>query len=108
MSTRFLRFRVAIFRFVTGSKTASVKYMITDNYIPLFRVNQWLELKSIRKASTGQEYAKKLVAFFNWLDNYDISFENATNHHIQQFLHYLIFGDMLNEKLLTAESSVSS
>ena len=32
--------------------------MIVDDYIPMFRVNQWLLLKSIRKASTGQEYAR--------------------------------------------------
>jgi len=82
--------------------------MITDNYIPLFRANQWLELKSIRKASTGREYAKKLAVFLNWLDRHGISFENATNNHVWQFLHHLIFGNMLNGKLLTAESSVGS
>lgn len=108
MSGRSLRFCVAKFRFVTKMETVYIKYMIIDNYIPLFRVNQWLELKSIQKASTGREYAKKLVTYLNWLDGYDVSFENATNHHVRQFLHYLVFGDMINEKLLSAEASVSS
>lgn len=103
-----MRFRAVKFRFVTDTKNACVKFMIVDNCIPLFRANQWLELKSIRKASTGQEYAKKLAAYLNWLDKCGISFENATNYHIRQFLHHLIFGNLLSEKLLTAEASVSS
>lgn len=108
MANDLLRFRVAKFRFNTDSGAIVLKYMITNNYIPFFRANQWLELKSIRKVSTGREYAKKLVLFFNWLDNHGISFENATNHHVRQFLHYLIFGDILNGKLLTAEASMGS
>lgn len=102
------RFHVAKFRFITDAGITCVKYMIVDNFIPLFRTNQWLELKSIRKASTGQEYAKKLAVFLNWLDRYGVSFENATNHHIQQFFHHLIFGNLLNEKLLSAQASISS
>jgi site-specific recombinase XerD len=82
--------------------------MITDNYIPCFRVNQWLELKSIRKASTGQEYAKKMTVFLNWLDSNGVSFEDATNRHVRQFLHFLIFGDMQNGKILSLQSTVSS
>jgi len=82
--------------------------MITENYIPHFKANQWLELKSIRKASTGREYAKKLTVFFNWLDNHGASIENATNHHVRQFLHHLIFGDMFDEKLLSTKASVGS
>lgn len=100
------RFRVECFRFKTESGGDIEKYMITDNYIPLFQVNQWLELKSIRKASTGQEYAKKLATFFNWLNNHGISFKKATTRHVRQFLHHLIFGNMLNEQLLSAEVSV--
>ena len=72
MSNRTLRFRAVTFRFVTGSKATCPKYMITDNCIPFFRANQWLELKSIRKASTGREYAKKLATFLNLLDSHSI------------------------------------
>ena len=57
-------FRVVVFRFETDASTNYTRYMITKNYMPFFPGNQWLELKSIRKTSTGQEYAKKLVAFF--------------------------------------------
>lgn len=102
------RFRAVRFRFETDTGTDWERYMITDNYIPCFRVNQWLELKSIRKASTGQEYAKKMTVFLNWLDSNGVSFENATNRHVRQFLHFLIFGDMQDGKILSLQSSASS
>ena len=102
------RFRVVKFRFETDVGTFRERYMIVDNYIPLFRVNQWLEFKSIRKASTGQEYAKKLAVFLNWLDNSEISFEDATNRHVRQFLHTLIFGDLRDCKIKSIQATVSS
>ncbi len=102
------RFRVVKFRFDTDTKITNVKYMIVDNHIPLFRVNQWLELKSIRKASTGREYAKRLVVFLNWLDRQGLSFEAATNYHVQRFLHFLIFGHLQDEKILSVRSTLSS
>lgn len=102
------RFRAVRFRFETDTGTDWERYMITDNYIPCFRVNQWLELKSIRKASTGQEYAKKMTVFLNWLDSNGVSFEDATNRHVRQFLHFLIFGDMQDGKILSLQSTASS
>lgn len=103
-----LRFRVAKFRFVTDNGNTHSKYMIIDNYIPFFKVNQWLELKSTRKASTGREYAKKLAIFLNWLDKQGVSFEAATNYHVQQFLYFLIFGDLQDEKILSVQSALGS
>ena len=82
------RFRAVKFCFETDIGTERERYMIVDNHIPLFRVNQWLELKGIKKASTGQEYAKKMAVFLNWLDSRGASYENATNRHVRQFLHF--------------------
>ena len=108
MKINIQRFRVECFRFKTEIGSDIEKYMITDNYIPLFRINQWLELKSIRRTSTGREYAKKLSIFLNWLDIQGVSFEAATNLHIQQFLHFLIFGHLQDDKILSAQSTLSS
>lgn len=82
------RFRAVRFRFKTDTGPDWERYMIIDNYIPLFLVNQWLELKSIRKASTGQEYAKKMAVFLNWLDSQGVTFESATNRHVRQFFYF--------------------
>lgn len=102
------RFRAVRFRFKRDVGPDWERYMIIDNYIPLFLVNQWLELKSIRKANTGLEYAKKMAVFLNWLDNQDVSFEYATNRHLRQFLHFLIFGDLEDNKILSLQSTVSA
>lgn len=102
------RFRVAKFRFETETGECWVKYMIIDNYIPFFRANQWLELKSIRKASTGLEYAKKIAKFLNWLDQQSLSYDQISNHNVRTFLHHLIFGNLQNDKILSLPYTVSS
>ncbi len=102
------RFRTVKFRFETKEGTHQVRYMVTDHFTPLFQVNQWLELKSIKKASTGREYGQKLVIYLNWLDRQGVSYEAATNHHVQRFLHFLIFGNLRGENLLSIQSTVSS
>jgi len=102
------KFRAVKFRFETDSGICWERYMIVADHIPLFRVNQWLELKSIRKASTGLEYAKKMAVFLNWLDSCGISFERATNRHVRQFIHFLVFGDLRDGKIKSLQSTVSS
>lgn len=102
------RFRAVKFRFETDAGTCRERYMVVDNHIPLFRVNQWLELKGIRKASTGREYAKKMTVFLNWLDSQGTYYENATNRHVRQFLHSLIFGDLQDYKIKSFQTTVSS
>ena len=78
------------------------------NYIPFFRANQWLELKSIRKTSTGLEYAKKFTKFLNWLDQQSLSYDLISNRNVRDFIHHLIFGDLPNEKLLSTQSTLCS
>jgi len=102
------RFRVVKFRFETDIGTHRERYMVVDNNIPLFRVNQWLELKGIRKAGTGKEYAKKMTVFLNWLDSRGVSYENASNRHVRKFLHSLIFGSLQDNKIISLQATVSS
>ena len=102
------RFRAVKFRFETEKGNYRERYMIVDNCIPLFRVNQWLELKGIRKASTGKEYAKKIATFLNWLDSQGVSYEDATNRQVRQFIHFLIFGNLHNLKIKSIQTTVSS
>lgn len=99
-------YRTVLFRFETDAGTDYERYMITENHIPFFRGNQWLEWKSIRKASTGREYAKKLTVFLNWLAAKGILYEDATNHHVREFLHELVFGSLKDEKVLSLQSTI--
>ncbi len=108
MQTKNEVYRAVKFRFKRYDGTEFERYMIVKNHIPLFRVNQWLETKGIRKSTTGREYAKKLVVFLNWLDSKGTSYEKATNKDVQRFLHSLVFGDLKNNKILSLQSSVST
>lgn len=108
MQEKEQRFRVVKFRFETDNGENWERFMITDNCIPFFRTNQWLELKSIRKLSTGLEYAKKLAVFLNWLDQQELSYSQASNRNVQDFLHYLILGNIQNSKTLSLPHTVSS
>jgi len=108
MKKTLKRFHSVKFRFKSDMGTCFERYMITDNHIPLFCANQWIELKSIRKSSTGKEYAKKLAVFLNWLDSHGASFETATICHVQEFLYSLIFGNLQDEKILSVQSTLSS
>jgi integrase len=108
MQTNERRFRAVKFRFETETGSYRERYMVVDNHIPLFRINQWLELKGIRKAGTGHEYAKKMTVYLNWLDSKGVSYEDATNRHVRQFLHSLIFGSLQDNKIKSLQATVSS
>lgn len=61
-------------------------WLITRHSIPFYPVNEWLDLKSIRKTSTGKEYAHKLCVYLNFLHGQGISFEDAVTDDVMAFL----------------------
>lgn len=61
-------------------------WLITRQGIPFYPVNEWLDLKSIRKTSTGKEYAYKLCVYLNFLHGQGISFEDAVTDDVMAFL----------------------
>ncbi|WP_018213982.1 tyrosine-type recombinase/integrase [Desulfitobacterium hafniense] len=61
-------------------------WLITRHCIPFYQINEWLDLKSIRKISTGKEYAHKLCVYLNFLHGQGISFEDAVTDDVMAFL----------------------
>ena len=61
-------------------------WLITRHGIPFYQINEWLDLKSIRKISTGKEYAHKLCVYLNFLHGQGISFEDAVTDDVMAFL----------------------
>jgi site-specific recombinase XerD len=80
--------------------------MITDNLIPMLEVNQWVEAKSLRKTSTGKEYAGKLVVYLNYLDEVGVEYHVATNKNVKGFIHNLIYGGLQDLKIKSLEAAV--
>ena len=107
MSKIDTRFHLAKFRFETGSGDFIDRLMITDNKIPAIELNQWIELKSMRKASTGKEYARKLVVFLNYLHKIGKEYADADNNCVYRFLNYLLYGDMGDLRLRPLEVRLS-
>jgi len=81
--------------------------MITDDRIPLVEPNLWIEMKSMRKASTGKEYAGKLVSYLNYLDSIGVEYSNANNRHVRSFVNYLLYGDIQDLRLKSTEIALS-
>jgi integrase len=107
MSKPNVRFRLVKFRFETDAGGTVDRYMITDNQMPLDEPNQWIEAKSMRKASTGKEYAGKLVVYLNYLDRIGLEYSNANNRHVRGFLNHLLYGSSEDLKLRSPEAALS-
>ena len=85
-----------IYRVVPAKLTVCGKitkrFMIVDNKIPVYELNEWVELKSLRKASTGKEYANKLSVFLNFLSVRNIEYDQASRNDVLAFIDSLIYG----------------
>ncbi|MCR4436675.1 MAG: hypothetical protein QHH06_13005 [Clostridiales bacterium] len=101
------RFRLKRFKFETDNGKVIEKYMITDNLIPVFEINQWIEVKSIRKVSTGKEYAGRLVVFLNFLDSRGVEYDAATNKNVLDFIHSLVYGDLQDLKIKSIDTALT-
>lgn len=101
------RFKLAKFRFETDSGGFVDRFMMTDNLLPMFEINQWIELKSLRKISTGKDYASKLVVFLNYLNQIGVEYSSANNKHVQDFIHNMIYGNMRELKIKSMEAAVT-
>lgn len=100
------RFRLQRFVFESHSGGTLCRYMITDNLFPMLEINQWIEGRSLRKISTGKEYAKKLVVYLNYLHAMSVEYDEATNRHVKQFVGYLLYGDFKELKIKSIETEI--
>jgi integrase/recombinase XerD len=79
-------FKVTRARMQASASGERELWLITRYGIPFYLVNEWLDLKSIRKISTGKEYAHKLCVYLNFLHGQGISFEDAVTDDVMAFL----------------------
>lgn len=81
------------------------RWMIVDNKIPVYELNEWVELKSLRKASTGREYANKLSVFLNFLSERDIEYDQVSRNDVLAFIDFLIYGLSQNDKVINVKNA---
>jgi site-specific recombinase XerD len=107
INTSEKRFKMAKFRFETDAGEYIDRHMITDNLLPMCEINQWIEMKSLRSPGTGRDYASKLVVFLNYLDHSGIEYQDAGNKHVLNFIHNLIYGDLISLTIKSPATVVS-
>jgi len=81
------------------------RWMIVDNKIPVYELNEWVEIKSLRKVSTGREYANKLSVFLNFLSERDIEYGQASRNDVLAFIDFLIYGLSQNDKVINVKNA---
>jgi len=86
------RFRVGRAKIVSEGGEVIERYFILKNHIPDYRANEWIDLKSMVKLSTGREYAYKLAAFFNFLDFRKKDIPDAEVTDVLAFIIYAVYG----------------
>jgi len=104
------RFRVAKAKMKTEDGHYIERWLITDNLVPLYTVNEWVDVKSMYKVSTGKEYAGKLSVYLNYLDMIGKTYDEADNNDVMAFILYVVYGDRddLAIRSLAAQISYST
>lgn len=105
-------FKVMRARMQASTSEERELWLITRHGIPFYPVNEWLDLKSIRKTSTGKEYAHKLCVYLNFLHGQGISFDDAVTDDVMAFLMQLMgrsydVGDVIRLRAPLSYSTLS-
>jgi integrase len=65
------------------------RWVVTDNYVPLYRINKWLDNKT--EANTSKRYAYALISFLKFLDTTGITYlEVNSTSYIEGYVKYLL------------------
>ncbi|MCU7667761.1 tyrosine-type recombinase/integrase [Bacillus thuringiensis] len=85
--------------FNTGEET--IQYYITEDDLPLYEVNRWLEIVSLNSFKSGENYAYKLLTFLRFLKGkYQLHYRDVQNKSIiVDYVKYLLHGDEAMAKL---------
>lgn len=71
-----------------------IQYYITDDDIPIYEVNRWLERVSFNSYLTGKSYAYSLLNYLRFLKAKKIHYHQVENQTvIDNYIKYLLYGD---------------
>ncbi|PEF66729.1 transposase [Bacillus cereus] len=80
---------------IQSLKENMIWYLITEDDIPLYEVNRYLNTASINSPLTGESYAYKMLSYLRFLKaNYQIHYKDVYNKEVMvSYVKYLLFGD---------------
>ncbi|MFP3123803.1 site-specific integrase [Ectobacillus funiculus] len=72
-----------------------IQYYITEDDLPIYEVNRWLDVVSAKSYKTGGNYAYKLLAFLRFLKaKYEIHYREVEDKSIlEDYVRFLLHGD---------------
>ncbi|AND39488.1 MULTISPECIES: tyrosine-type recombinase/integrase [Bacillaceae] len=78
-----------------------IQYYITEDDLPLYEINRWLEIVSLGSYKTGESYANKLVIFLRYLKvKYQMHYRDVQSKAIiEEYIKYLLYGDEVMVKM---------
>ncbi|MCU5265847.1 site-specific integrase [Bacillus cereus] len=69
-----------------------IQYLITEEGMPLYEVNRWLELVSINSYLTGETYAYKLLSYLRFLKANKLHYLKVKKRFvIEEYIKFLVF-----------------
>lgn len=82
--------------YITNLEGEMIQYMITEDTIPLYEVNRYLNAASMNSPLTGESYAYKLLDYLRFLKaKYQIHYKEVQNKEIIiSYVKYLLYGDI--------------
>lgn len=85
-----------------------VQYAITEDAVPLFEVNRWLQNVSFNSYLTGKQYAYVLVNYLRYLKAHKRHYRDVTSKVIiENYIKFLLYGDK-SVSLIEGKKSMNS
>jgi len=101
------RYRVGRAKIAVEGGGVTDRYLILKDNIPDYRVNEWIDLKSMGKLSTGREYAYKLAVFLNYLDFRGKYIDDAEVTDVLAFVIFAVYGYGVNSNIFCLRGKIS-
>ena len=74
---------------------SELRYLVTEEGIPIPEICLWLDWESIRSPLTGRTYAFCVCSYLRYLSKFKLDYKNqVTRKVIEEYLKFLIFGEV--------------
>ncbi|MEH7549132.1 hypothetical protein V7306_25640, partial [Neobacillus vireti] len=71
-----------------------IQYYITEDGLPMYEVNRWIETISFNSYLTGEAYSYALLDFLRFLKSKEIHYKKVQSKAvIESYVQFLLYGD---------------
>lgn len=83
------------------------RWYITQDCIPVYAINAFIESRSIIKPNTGKKYAYSLIKYLNYLNTVGKHYDEASVVDVNNYLKIIMYGGADNIKIKSLDFSVT-